>query len=42
MNIDAKIHISLLNSEISMMRKALLHNFKAPDTLQDLREISVL
>ena len=42
MNIDAKIHISLLNSEISMMRKALLHNFKAPETLQDLREISVL
>ena len=34
--------ISLLNSEISMMRKAVLHNCKTLDTLQHLREISVL
>ena len=42
MNIDAKILISLLNSEISMMKKALLNNCKALDILQHLREISVL
>ena len=39
---DSNWAISLLNSEISMMRKAVLHNCKALDTLQHLREISVL
>ena len=34
--------ISLLNSEISMMRKAVLHNCKALDTLQHLREICAI
>ena len=34
--------ISLLNSEISMMRKAVLHNCKALDTLQHLGKIPVV
>ena len=39
---DSNQAIRLLNPEISLMRKAVLHNCKALDTLQPLREISVL
>ena len=39
---DSNWAISLLNSKISMMRKAVLYNCKVLDTLQHHREMAVL
>ena len=38
---DSNQAISLLNSEVSMVRKVVLQKHKALDTLQHLREVPV-